>query len=146
MLPSSGIVLHTGYGNLAPVTPGGRTFCVIYAVLGIPLFLVAITVIGQQTNRFVDWCLARPRCVDKCVTNYDDGSVSCVSQIPDGCRNLVPTIITGVVSVALYFLIPAAIFHCIEGWSYGEGVYYCFITLLTIGFGDYVAGGHFYLY
>ncbi|CAJ0922073.1 unnamed protein product [Ranitomeya imitator] len=27
-----------------------------------------------------------------------------------------------------------------EGWSYGEGFYFAFITLSTIGFGDYVLG------
>ncbi|XP_074986061.1 potassium channel, subfamily K, member 16-like isoform X2 [Caretta caretta] len=28
----------------------------------------------------------------------------------------------------------------VEGWSYSEGVYFAFITLSTIGFGDYVVG------
>ena len=27
-----------------------------------------------------------------------------------------------------------------EGWSYSEGIYFAFITLSTIGFGDYVVG------
>lgn len=27
-----------------------------------------------------------------------------------------------------------------EGWTYSEAIYYCFITLSTVGFGDFVAG------
>lgn len=41
----------------------------------------------------------------------------------------------------LFFLVfPPMIFSYVEGWSYGEGFYFTFITLSTIGFGDYVVG------
>lgn len=33
----------------------------------------------------------------------------------------------------------AAVFSKYEGWSYFDSFYYCFVTLTTIGFGDYVA-------
>lgn len=41
----------------------------------------------------------------------------------------------------LFFLcLPSLFFQITEGWSYSEGIYFAFITLSTIGFGDYVVG------
>lgn len=40
----------------------------------------------------------------------------------------------------LFLVFPPLVFSYIEGWSYGEGFYFTFITLSTIGFGDYVVG------
>ena len=35
-------------------------------------------------------------------------------------------------------IVPAAAFHAFEKWTYFESVYFCFVTLSTIGFGDFV--------
>lgn len=40
----------------------------------------------------------------------------------------------------LFLLLPPLLFSHVEGWSYVEGFYFSFVTLSTVGFGDYVIG------
>lgn len=40
----------------------------------------------------------------------------------------------------VHLVLPPVVFMYVEKWSYLEGLYYSFITLTTVGFGDYVAG------
>lgn len=42
--------------------------------------------------------------------------------------------------VVLVMLIPAVFFMLLEDWSYFEALYFCFISLTTIGLGDFVPG------
>ena len=38
----------------------------------------------------------------------------------------------------LFVFLPALVYNAVEPWSYGEAVYFCFVTLTTVGFGDIV--------
>ena len=38
----------------------------------------------------------------------------------------------------LFLLLPPLLFNHMEGWTYVEGFYFSFVTLSTVGFGDYV--------
>lgn len=40
----------------------------------------------------------------------------------------------------MFIFFPAFLFSHYEGWTYDQSVYYAFVTLTTIGFGDLVAG------
>ncbi|XP_014241909.1 TWiK family of potassium channels protein 18-like isoform X2 [Cimex lectularius] len=48
-----------GYGNLAPKTTLGRAVCIVYAIIGIPLFLIILTDFGKLMTRGLKkvwWC------------------------------------------------------------------------------------------
>jgi len=46
--------------------------------------------------------------------------------------------VTGFLS-SVILMTGAAVFSRYEGWSYMDSFYYSFVTLTTIGFGDFVA-------
>ncbi|KAL4623959.1 potassium channel subfamily K member 3-like [Arapaima gigas] len=117
-------MLFTGYGHAAPSTDAGKVFCMFYAVLGIPLTLVMFQSLGERINTLVKYLLHR---VKKCL-GLQKTEVSLANMVTVGFLSCASTLGVG-----------AAAFSCYEGWSYFQAYYYCFITLTTIGFGDYVA-------
>lgn len=54
---------------------------------------------------------------------------------------IIHAVLLGFVTVSCFFFIPAAIFCVLEDdWNFLESFYFCFISLSTIGLGDYVPG------
>lgn len=121
---ASTIVTTIGFGNVAPKTQGGRVFCILYGLCGIPLCLVWISQLGSffgdRAKRLSGILIRR--------------GVS-VKNVQYTCTALF--LLWG---LFVHLLIPPFVFMSVEGWSYLEGIYYSFITLTTVGFGDYVAG------
>ncbi|XP_033844489.1 potassium channel subfamily K member 16-like [Periophthalmus magnuspinnatus] len=118
------VVTTIGYGNLSPSTVCGQVFCVFYALFGIPLNLAFLKQLGK--------CL---------IIHLGRLEKGMVSVVPHKQTVEVLTVILFVLSGSLLFLIiPPLLFSYVEGWTFGEGFYFAFITLSTIGFGDYVIG------
>ncbi|XP_052132457.1 two pore potassium channel protein sup-9 [Frankliniella occidentalis] len=46
------VLAMIGYGHSTPVTVGGKAFCMGYAMVGIPLWLVMFQSIGERLNKF----------------------------------------------------------------------------------------------
>lgn len=118
------IITTIGYGQVAPKTVGGRIFCIIFGLCGIPLCLTWISELGKffssRTKRLSQTLLHRRFNVKKV--------------------QLICTTLFLLWGLLFHLLIPPFIFMCMEEWTYLEGLYFCFITLTTVGFGDYVAG------
>lgn len=113
-----------GYGHAVPCTNAGKAFCMFYALLDIPLTLVMFQCLGERINTFVRYLLSRV----KQGLGLQKTEVSMGNMVLVGLLSWVSTLFVG-----------AAAFSYFEGWSFFNASYYCFVTLTTIGFGDFVA-------
>lgn len=118
------VLAMIGYGHSTPVTKPGKAFCMVYAMVGIPLGLVMFQSIGERLNKFASVVIRRAKTYLRC------------QKTEATEMNLM--LATGLLS-SIIITTGAAVFSRYEGWSYFDSFYYCFVTLTTIGFGDYVA-------
>uniref|UniRef100_A0A8B9N2Y5 Potassium channel domain-containing protein n=1 Tax=Accipiter nisus TaxID=211598 RepID=A0A8B9N2Y5_9AVES len=96
--------------------------------------------------------IGRSNAFHVCVFVYDKNSNTTIPLIhecdrPQGtqwCPSIMIKFLTLLFFLAtgilVFLCLPSLFFQITEGWSYSEGIYFAFITLSTIGFGDYVVG------
>jgi len=125
---ASTVVTTIGYGRVTPLSEAGKAFCVIFAVVGIPLTLVLFTALVERlmipTRVLLYWLYGKL------------GHLYKVFHI-----QILHLFIIFLVHVTFFMLIPAAIYTVLEPqWNYLDAFYYCFISLSTIGLGDYIPG------
>ncbi|KAH9525645.1 TWiK of potassium channels protein 7 [Bulinus truncatus] len=123
------------YGDTVPVTLEGKIATMLYALIGIPLVLLCLTNIGSflaTTCRFtwkhilhLGYILSRSPKRNRPMTKTSE------VRVP---------ITVSVLTMVIYILSGAIIFSRWENWTFLDGSYFCFITLSTIGFGDFVPG------
>ncbi|XP_012737328.2 potassium channel subfamily K member 16-like [Fundulus heteroclitus] len=116
------VVTTIGYGNMSPSSTAGQIFCVFFALFGIPLNVVVLNRVGK-------YMLALERNVSDFLEEKSKRK---------GCRFFIH-LFCFVCGTVLFFIVPMLVFQQHEGWTYSQAIYYCFITLSTIGFGDFVA-------
>ncbi|NWV62246.1 KCNKA protein, partial [Malurus elegans] len=128
----AGTVITTiGYGKMAPSTVGGKIFCILYALFGIPLFGFLLAGTGDQLGTIFGKSIARVENVFR------------KKQVSQTKIRVISTIVFILAGCIVFVTIPAFVFKCIEGWTTLESIYFVVITLTTIGFGDFVAGGNY---
>ncbi|XP_071376328.1 potassium channel subfamily K member 1b [Centroberyx affinis] len=127
---ASTVLSTTGYGHTAPLSDGGKAFCIVYSMIGIPFTLLFLTAVVQRIMVFSTrrpimyihrrWGVSKPLVA------------------------IVHATLLAMLAISCFFLIPAAIFSALEeNWNFLESFYFCFISLSTIGLGDYVPGESF---
>lgn len=113
---------------MTPLSRSGKVFCVIYAMVGIPMTLVLLSALVERLLVPTIWLL-----------RWLNSHLGRLYQ-PFNIR-LLHLLIVVFVLVAVFLLLPAAVFAYIEpDWDYLDSFYYCFISLTTIGLGDYIPG------
>ncbi|KOC59883.1 TWiK family of potassium channels protein 18 [Habropoda laboriosa] len=187
------VITTIGYGHISPSTNTGRAITIVYAIFGIPMFLIILADFGKLFTRGIKflWAFVRRlyytgscRKVRRTVPVqevmkgvqlvYDLATFKGPSQInPENIEEMqkqaqqsqtvmnldgnvpdspgTPAMsafavddefnlpISVAISILLgYIFIGATLFCMSEGWGFFESFYFVFISMSTIGFGDYV--------
>uniref|UniRef100_A0A914CKS2 Potassium channel domain-containing protein n=1 Tax=Acrobeloides nanus TaxID=290746 RepID=A0A914CKS2_9BILA len=116
MLYAGTIYTTIGYGNISCKTTGGRLASIIYGIIGIPLLLTLPSLPASDYNE----------------SNMSPRSRA--EEDEDVKRD--PPMAAALIVTFGWIFLTSACFSVWEDWDYFTSVYFCFISLLTIGFGD----------
>ncbi|XP_035241569.1 potassium channel subfamily K member 6 [Anguilla anguilla] len=124
---ASTLVTTVGYGHTTPLSDAGKAMSILYAFVGVPFTMLVLTAcVHRLMHLFTYWpialCQRRAGCLPRTAAS-------------------VHFLVLLVVVVLCFLVVPAILFSAIEeSWSFLDAFYFCFISLCTIGLGDYVPG------
>ena len=118
-----------GYGKHVPVTDLGRNMCLLYALIGIPFTGWLLSTVGKFYQSSFEHAAS-------VIEDFLQNTIRCKGR---RLRKLLLYIVVFLLSYGIFVLFPASWFYLMEHWTFEQAHYYAFITLSTIGFGDFVA-------
>lgn len=127
---SLSIITMIGYGNMVPRTSWGKGVTVLYAVFGIPLYILYFMNMGEVlagSFRFIYTWLY------DCSTEKDENEPRRRVIVPSTACLWV---------IGGYILTGSIMFAEWEKWSYLDSTYFCVTSLCKIGLGDLVPGAN----
>ncbi|XP_023345518.1 potassium channel subfamily K member 18 isoform X2 [Eurytemora carolleeae] len=136
------ILTTIGYGNFAAVTRGGRIFCLLFGIIGIPFMLSVLADVGSILAGALElaWTKNKERLtrlaeklhiVSKKKEGEEEDEMESVSLEASLLKAL------GALMLLVLFLAAGALLFTIwEDWTFFDAFYFCFVTMTTIGFGD----------
>lgn len=120
------LFLPSGYGNIVPKTSLGRMFCVVYALFGIPGTCLTLKAVGDKIAELFT----------RIIINFEKRILKRPHPQKVETKVAITTVVITVLLLLPLMSLIVKVRH--DQWSYIECFYLTFITLSTIGFGDYL--------
>ncbi|XP_054710078.1 potassium channel subfamily K member 6-like [Uloborus diversus] len=120
------LVTTIGYGHITPSTDLGKAICIAYTALGIPVTLVMLAAYVQKMINLSE--------------AYKASLFHKLGRLVKPVYIRLTHVTTILVLILLFcFILPSVFFSFYEtGWSMFHAIYFCFISLTTVGLGDFV--------
>lgn len=112
-----------GYGYITPQTSDGQLLCIFVCLMGIPLSLLTLKSVGQLVAHRIRTVVVT---FERKVLNRQD-----VKHVKT--KSAVILFFIMVSSIILY----SRLLMGSQNWTFVQGVYFCFVSFSTIGFGDF---------
>ena len=126
----SSLVTTIGYGHITPMTQTGRFLSILFSGVGIPMTLTLLSVFSMMLLRSP---------MRRMETQLAIWATRLTSKASVLLVRLTHLLILTVFLTVVCLLIPAVVFDYVEkDWTYLDAVYYCYISLTTIGLGDFI--------
>ncbi|XP_055356880.1 LOW QUALITY PROTEIN: potassium channel subfamily K member 2-like [Paramacrobiotus metropolitanus] len=145
ILHSVSVISGIGIGN-PPRTQIGKAVTFPYCFFGVPLFLLFLYVIGDDVGKLIAVLYHQAVCCSMC--RHRDKTVM-ARQFAGGAESLnesyrriqacVPVSLMLVI-IAFYVLLAVLIFGLWENWDAVNSIYFCVMTLMTVGLVDEIPG------
>lgn len=125
-----------GYGNMVPRTPWGKGVTVLYAGLGIPIYVLYFLNMGKVLAQTFRWLY---RLIHECgKERYTD----CEEGLPVVRKKIIVPSTACLWVISFYVLVGTIMFAEWENWNYLDSTYFCVTSLCKIGIGDFVPGAN----
>lgn len=107
-----------GYGSSHPNTPMGQLATVFFALFGIPIMGFTLAQVAQLNLKFAVFVLEKGSGKRVDTVRQQIGLLWCL--------------------LVIYIVVGAGVYSYLEPWTFLQALYFCFVTLSTVGFGDFL--------
>jgi hypothetical protein len=127
-----------GYGHLVPSTQASKLFTIFYIVFGVPLTLTLFSAIVEHLLELIHSSQANGS--DQTQMGLDASSQHTPYYVKLG--------IAGFVLLFIVYLLPAFVLssYMESKWSFLDAIYYCYISIATIGLGMVLGSVNFWIF
>ena len=123
-------VTTVGYGDVVPVTGPGRALTVLMSLAGVPLAVLVSLASGELITR---------RIAAVATATYETRRLAVSGHAPTRRSSALAAALASagtLVCAFAFLLVLAGIIAGANGWAYQDSLYFVFVTLAGIGYGD----------